>query len=474
MNGKILIIDDEKLICWSLKTDLEKEGYEVFTAQTAREGFRLFEEEFFDVVLLDIRLPDGDGKEILKRMHRTDPLLAVILITANEDIRSAVECMRAGAYNYLHKPFEFEELRLNIEKAVEGRRLKKRMTDLESQERGKYDFHNIIAESRGMKAVLDIVRRVAESEASTILLTGESGTGKDLIAKTIHYAGSRSGRPFVSINCAAIPETLLESELFGFEKGAFTDARQSKKGLVEEASHGTLFLDEIGDMPRELQAKLLHLMDQKKFRKVGGLKEIESDIRILAATHRDLKVEVAEGRFRQDLFYRLHVLPITIPPLRERKEDIPALVHFFMDHFNREFKKSIDDISEEAMEVLVGYEWPGNVRELRNIIERMMILNRDEQIQLKHLPLEIYSETCVKEPSHFRSAAVATSLVIPPELMGAPLETIEKHVLLLTLEKTKWNQSRAAKILGIGRDALRYKIQKLGLSENAQIEEPAA
>jgi DNA-binding NtrC family response regulator len=469
MKGKVLAIDDEKLICWSLQKELSREGYEVLTAQTAAQGLRLFEEEGADVVLLDIRLPDGDGKELLNQIRKKDPLTNVIMVTANDDIRTAVQCMHAGAFTYLHKPFDFDELRLNIEKAVEGRGLRKKVAEWESVERRKYDFGNIVAESAPMKAVLALVRQVVDSEASTVLLEGESGTGKDLIARTIHYGSRRGAKPFVSINCAAIPETLLESELFGHEKGAFTDARQTKKGLVEEASGGTLFLDEIGDMQKELQAKFLHLIDQKKFRKVGGLKEIESDIRIIAATNKDIKREVEEGRFREDLYYRLNVIPIFIPPLRERKADIPALANFFVSHFNREFRKSISGVLPNAMEILVHYHWPGNARELKNVIERAMILNQDTVIRSEHFPAEIDCNCVLKES---RKSADKTSesnpdtIRLPTCLSGVPLEAIEKHAIILALESSGGNQSQAARKLEIGRDALRYKMQKYGLIDS--------
>src|SRR3989338_844669 len=313
-----------------------------------------------------------------------------------------------------------------------------------------------------MKAILDLVRRIVDSEASTVLIQGESGTGKDLIARTIHYAGRRGNKPFVSINCAAIPDTLLESELFGHQKGAFTDARQTKKGLVEEASGGTLFLDEIGDMSRELQSKLLHLIDQKKFRKVGDVKEQDADIRIIAATNKDLKREVSEGRFREDLYYRLHVVPIDIPPLRDRKEDVPALVSFFIAHFNQEFRKSIKGLSSEAIEILMKYNWPGNVRELKNVIERAMILNQEDIIRPEHCPSEIECR-CILKDTFRPTDRETTSQQLPSCLVGIPLEAIEKQVIQLTMQRTDGNQSQAAKLLGIGRDALRYKMQKFEL-----------
>ncbi|MBI4549525.1 MAG: sigma-54-dependent Fis family transcriptional regulator [Candidatus Omnitrophica bacterium] len=472
MKAKILIVDDEKLICWSLEKDLTREGYEVATATKAGAGLRLFEEDVVDVVILDLRLPDGNGKDVLMEMMKRDPLVSVLVITANDDIRSAVECMQAGAFTYLHKPFQFDELKLNIEKAIERRKLRKKIHEWESIERGKYDWSNIVAESVFMKRVLDLVRQICLSEASTVLLEGASGTGKDLLARVIHYGGRRAARPFIAVNCAALPATLLESELFGYEKGAFTDARQSKKGLVEEAQGGTLFLDEIGDMPKELQAKLLHLIDQKKFRKIGGVKELEADVRILAATNKDVKVEVREGRFREDLYYRLNVVPIYLHPLRERKEDIPALAGYFLAHFNREFKKSISGIAPDALEMLLNYKWPGNVRELKNIIERAMILNEETLIRTHHLPAEIDCGCVLKDYKSEGSAPSSgkPSNKLPTCLLSVPLDEIEKQLVIQTLEAASGNQSKAARMLGIGRDALRYKMGKYGLNDT---EDPA-
>ncbi len=462
MRGKILIIDDEKLIGWSLVKDLTKDGFEAVAYQTVREGWAAFQEQGADVVLLDIRLPDGDGKDMLNLIKKKDPLTVVIMVTANDDVRTAVECMQAGAFTYLHKPFDYEELRLNVEKAMEARHLRLKLDEWESLERGKYDFSNVIAESPAMKKVIDLLHLIVDSGASTVLLEGESGTGKDLIAGAIHYAGSRGSKSFVAINCAAIPAALLESELFGHEKGAFTDARQMKKGLVEEASGGTLFLDEVGDMPKDLQAKLLHLIDQKKFRKVGGLREIDADIRIIAATNKDIKAEVTEGHFREDLFYRLHVIPVHLAPLRERKEDIPPLLSFFIAHFNREFRKAIAGISPEALEILKRYDWPGNVRELKNVIERAMILNKDSMIYPEHLPSEINTLSRRQVHGPFVGAEEGVG-EIPEHLVGVPLEQVEKNLIARTLEVTGGNQSHAAKLLGIGRDALRYKMQKFGM-----------
>jgi DNA-binding NtrC family response regulator len=467
VRGKILIIDDEKLIGWSLVKDLTKDGFEAVAYQTVREGWAAFQEQGADVVLLDIRLPDGDGKDMLNLIKKKDPLTVVIMVTANDDVRTAVECMQAGAFTYLHKPFDYEELRLNVEKAMEARHLRLKLDEWESLERGKYDFSNVIAESPAMKKVIDLLIRIADSDASTVLLQGESGTGKDLIARTIHYAGSRGSKPFVAINCAAIPANLLESELFGHERGAFTGAGKMKKGLVEEASGGTLFLDEVGDMPKDLQAKLLHLIDQKKFRKVGGLREIDADIRIIAATNKDIKAEVTEGHFREDLFYRLHVIPVHLAPLRERKEDIPPLLSFFIAHFNREFRKAITGVSPEALEILKRYDWPGNVRELKNVIERAMILNKDTMIYPGHLPSEMDNLSGAQGALLSLKGDGGTQM-IPDHLVGVPLDQVEKNLIVRTLETTGGNQSQAAKLLGIGRDALRYKMQKFGMLSTSE------
>ncbi|PIQ87023.1 MAG: DNA-binding response regulator [Candidatus Omnitrophica bacterium CG11_big_fil_rev_8_21_14_0_20_45_26] len=463
MKGKILVVDDERLIRWSLKKDLSQEGYEVLTAESAAETFDLLEEHIFDIVLLDIRLPDGNGKDVLRVIRRREPETSVIMITANDDVKIAVACMQLGAYTYINKPFEFDQIRLNLEKIMESRHLKKRVMAWEQTERGKYDFDNIVAVSKKMKIILEMVKQVAASNASTVLLEGESGTGKDLIARIIHYASDRSNQHFMAVNCAALPATLLESELFGHEKGAFTDARQARAGLVEEANGGTLFLDEIGDMQKELQAKLLHLIDQKKFRRVGGVKELESDIRIVAATNKDLKKEVSEGRFREDLYYRLNVIPIFLPPLRERREDIPELISFFIAHFNREFKKNITSVAPEVKEVLSLYDWPGNIREVKNILERAMILIQGNEILLEHLPVELDCSCQLKDMFKSRPGQKSNSTKVTNCLVGIPLEEIEKRVVEQTLESVGGNQSQAARLLQIGRDALRYKLKKFGI-----------
>jgi len=466
MKGKILVVDDEKLITWSLGKDLSKEGYGVLTADNAEQGIKLFGEELPDVVLLDIRLPDGSGTEVLKILKKKNPMANVIMITANDEIHTAVQCMRDGAYTYLQKPVNFEELCLNIERALEEARLRRKVTVREQFEKGKYDFESVIAGSEVMNKVLAFLKQIVHSDASTVLMEGESGTGKDLIARALHFSGPRVKKEFISINCAAMPDTLLESELFGHEKGAFTDAHQTKRGLVEEASGGTLFFDEIGDMQKGLQAKLLHLIDQKKFRKVGGVKELEADIRVIAATNKDLKSEVKKGHFREDLYYRLNVIRIHLPPLRERRDDIQPLTRFFIEHYNAKFGATIQSIEPMAMEMLLRYDWPGNVRELKNVIERAMILNRGNVLQCENLPAEIECRCMLKDMCRPLEAAKSTEL--PRCLSGVPLETVERHMILLALRDAAGNQSKAAERLGIGRDAIRYKIQKYGLDKDQE------
>lgn len=463
MTANILIVDDEKLIRWSLQKELEKRGYQAFSAATLAEGRRLFDAEKPELVMLDIQLPDGDGTMFLKEIRRREPLTSVIMITANDQVQTAVSCMQEGAYTYLHKPFDFEEAFLNIEKALETQTMRRRIKAYDSRQKEKYDFSRMIGDSPAMKQVLALIRQVAASPFSTVLLQGESGTGKDMSARALHFGGDNASRPFLSINCAAIPLTLLESELFGHEKGAFTDARESKKGLVEEAAGGTLFLDEIGDMPKEMQAKLLHLIDQKKYRKLGGLQEREVDVRIIAATNRDLRREVEEGRFREDLFYRLNVIPIKLPPLRERREDIPLLVSYFISHYNREFRKQVEGIETEALSVLMQYDWPGNVRELKNTIERCMILNEGSQILRDNIPTEIDCHCVLREECRPGSRRPGQVAALPRCISGMPLDSVEKQAIILTLEQSGGNQSKAARMLGIGRDALRYKMVKYDL-----------
>ncbi len=449
---RLLVVDDEFLIRWSLQQDLGKEGYEVLTAESGEEALRMIDESPPDLVLLDIHLPGLDGVKVLEKIRVTDPDLPVIMITAYGMVESAVAAMRLGAFDYISKPFNLDGVKLSVSKALETSRLKIEVARLRREQHKSSGFDNIIGDSPRMKEVFDLVRKVAQSSATTVLLQGESGTGKDLVAKAVHFTSARADKPFMAINCASLPEHLLESELFGHEKGAFTDARGAKKGLFELADGGTMLLDEIAEMRTDLQAKLLRVIEEKRFRRVGGVKDITADVRIIAASNRDLEEERRRGAFRDDLYYRLKVVPIYMPPLRERREDIIPLAKFYIDRYNREFNKKIQGLDPEAEEALQGYSWPGNVRELKNVIERAVLLEAESLIRLENLPPEFLSLA----PAAREGPAAAADGVVR-------LEDLEKAMLQKALEEAGGNQTRAAVLLGISRDAVRYKMKKHGL-----------
>src|SRR5437773_3100086 len=376
----ILVVDDEQLIRWSLTERLTAEGYRVVEAETAA-GALAKHDESVDLVLLDYRLPDGDGVSVLKRIKERDPDTLVILLTAYASVDAAVDAMKHGAYHFANKPFNLDEVALLVEKALETTRLRREVRALRASQAQPFSFDRIVGESQALVTVKALLKKVAASPASTVLLTGESGTGKDLAAKVLHYNSMRATKPFMNITCSALPETLLESELFGHERGAFTGADRQKRGLLETADGGTVFLDEIGEMTAGLQAKLLRFLEEKTFKRVGGLADIRVDVRVIAATNRNLEKEVSEGKFREDLFYRLQVMPISLPPLRERHGDVPLLASYYIDLFNREFKRRVRGVSPEAMTILDQYQWPGNIREMRNAIERAMLLVDHEWLQ---------------------------------------------------------------------------------------------
>ena len=446
----ILIVDDEQLIRWSLSERLTEEGYRTVEAETASEAMARFRKGA-DLVLLDYRLPDADGLSVLKEMRQHDPDALVILLTAYVSVDTAVEVMKAGAYHYATKPFKLDELVMLVAKALETNRLRREVKALRASQARPYGMDRIIGDSSIMQRIKALLERVAESPASTVLLTGESGTGKDLAAKAIHYASHRAGRPFMNITCSALTETILESELFGHERGAFTDARAQKRGLLELAEGGTVFLDEIGEMAPGLQAKLLRFLEEKTFKRVGGSADIHVDVRIIAATNRNLEEQVRDGGFREDLYYRLNVLPIELPPLRDRSEDVALLTDFFIDGFNREFRKNVRGVDPIAMDLIKHCAWPGNVRELRNAIERAVLLADGD-----HLTSESFSMLG-------RTAAVAQHVQLPPG--GTDLDQLERELVVQALTRTDWNQTKAASLLGLDRHQIRYRIEKFGLSK---------
>ncbi len=446
---KILIVDDEHLIRWSFSKKLESWGYFTETASNGKETIDLMKNFNPDLVLLDLNLPDINGLHLLKEIKSLSPSIPVIIITAYGTIEQAVQAIRDGAYDFITKPVNYENLQNTIKNALEITTLKEEITFYREKEKKERSSEKIVGESKALKDAIELAMKGAKSEVSVILLLGESGTGKELFAKFIHYNSNRANGPFVAINCSAIPENLLESELFGHERGAFTDAKAQKKGLFEIADGGTIFLDEIGEMPLSLQSKILRVFEESSFRRIGGVQDIRVDIRIIAASNQDLDRACEEGRFRRDLYYRLTVFPIFLPPLRERKEDIIPLANHFIEIYNLKFRKNVIGISREAEEILLKYNWYGNVRELRNVIERAMILETSNILT----PTNLYLPA---SRTYFPKNEIFQKLVDSE----VKLEEVEKALLEEALRKTNGNQKRAADLLGIGRDALRYKMKK--------------
>ncbi len=446
---RILVVDDERLIRWSLNQRLTEWGLEVIEAESGSDALSAARDELPDLVMLDMRLPGASGLDILDDFKRNWPDLPVVMITAYGVIDDAVAAMRKGAYDFITKPIDYAKLSGTVKNALESAFLKKEIAYYKEREERQFALSQIVAVSSRMKEVLEMARKIAASEASIVLLQGESGTGKDVMAHAIHNLSRRREAPFLVINCSAIPETLLESELFGFEKGAFTDAKQQKKGLVETAEEGTIFLDEISTLSFHLQAKLLRFLETQRFKRVGGLKDIEVDIRVLAATNQDLSELVREGKFRSDLFYRLNVCPLSLPPLRERPEDILPLAHHFISRYNVKFRKNILGLSPEAEKTFLNHDWLGNVRELKNAIERAMIFEEGPVISLEHLPIPLDRVP----PSQPRES----------ELPSLSLPKAERALILRSLKESRGNQSQAARLLNVSRDALRYKLKKFGI-----------
>lgn len=452
MKEKILIVDDERLVRQSLAKEFARQGYNVITAETGQEALTLCEEESPEVVLLDLKLPDMNGVEVLRRLREVDKNINVLIITAYGTLDSAIQALRLGAYDYLTKPFDLEAISFSVSKALESSRLQKEVSYFRRRVSERFGLHRLIGESVAIKELRQQIIKIAQSEASTVLLQGESGTGKDLIAHIIHQESKRAHYPFVELNCSALPSSLIESELFGYERGAFTDAKERKIGLLEVANKGTIYLDEIGDMNHSLQAKILGVIENKRFRRLGGVKDLSLDLRFIAATNKNLSQEVEKGNFRQDLYFRLKVFPIFVPPLRERMSDLPLLINFFLDELRKEFRKNIAGVSAEALNFLNKYSWPGNIRELKNVLERAFIICDEGLIEPEHLPPELVNALS-------NSSKTLLTWQIPPQ--GISLKELEKDLIRQAMEKSGGNQVKAAKLLGISRDALRYRLKKI-------------
>lgn len=452
---RILIVDDEEVLTLGYSKCLTKVGYEVKTAGSGEEAIKFLKDEMFDLVLLDIRLPHMSGMEVLSKALEIDPALIVIMITAHGSVQSAVDAMRMGAFDYLLKGFDHEELRTVVKKALDMYRLKREVSQLQENERKNYPDIAIFGTSPKIKYIKDLIKIVARTPKTSVLIEGESGTGKELVAKAVHNLSSRSDKPLIAINCSAIPENLMESELFGYEKGAFTDAKSLKKGVFELAHCGTLFLDEISSMKLSLQPKLLRVLETQSFRRIGGTSDIKIDVRIIAATNQNLKECVDNGSFREDLYYRLKVMVINLPPLRERVEDIVPMAKMFIEQNNKEFSKNIMGFSKEAEQLMLNFDWPGNVRELKNIMERAVILCQGNVVTEEYLPSELRSAK-PKEPKPISYQS--------PTGEALSLQDIEQKHILEILEKFNGNKSKAARVLNISRSTLREKLKQYGIS----------
>ncbi|MDY7033973.1 MAG: sigma-54 dependent transcriptional regulator [Thermodesulfobacteriota bacterium] len=450
---QILIVDDELGTRESLKMILGKD-YEIVTAHNGKDALGMIERVKPNLVLMDIIMPGMDGLTVLERIKELHEDLLVVMITATTTVKTAVRAMKLGAYDYITKPFDLDEVRLTVKKALSNQDLKEEVKILRSQINKNYGFENIVGRSKGMRDIFDIIRQVADSKA-TVLIKGESGTGKELVAKAIHFHSNRSKKPFIAINCAGIPETLIESELFGHEKGAFTNAYGRKPGRFEQADSGTLFLDEIGELSLSTQAKILRFLQERELVRVGGTKTIQVDVRLVAATNRNLEESVAKGTFRDDLYYRINVVPICLPPLRERKEDIPLLVDHFLNQIMQERDLVVKGISDEALDLLVQYNWAGNVRELENVIERIALLSKNGKILPEDFPENIRNNARLN---------VLKEAVLNGRVSLETAETeFERDIILNTLKKTNFVQTKAAELLGISRRILKYKMDKLGI-----------
>jgi len=454
--ARILVVDDEKLIRWSVSERLQRDGYEVLAAETGEQALELVGGTPPDVMLLDVKLPGIDGVATLQRALALHPEVAVLMMSAHSTVDVAVEAMKHGAIDFLVKPFQLNALVAAVERALATSRTRRQIATLSGDRRAASALEAIVGRSAAIEQVRTMIGRLAASDTTTVLIEGESGAGKEVVARAIHFESGRRERPIMQVNCAALPEHLLESELFGHERGAFTDAHTMKRGLFETAEGGSVMLDEIGDLPPGGQAKLLRLLENKTFRRVGGVAELKADVRVIAATNVNLEERVSEGRFRADLFFRLNVVRVVVPALRDHPEDVPTLVAHFIARFNQELKRSVRGVAPAAMELLKAYPWPGNVRELRNVIERAFILHAGpEEIRPEHLTPEL------------RKAAPARPkerLVPAVEEQGLVLDDVERKLIAEAMERSSGNQSKAARLLGVSRDTLRYRLKKHGMA----------
>jgi DNA-binding NtrC family response regulator len=449
----ILVVDDEKLIRWALKERLGRHGHGVLEAADAREALEALESQSVEVILMDLRLPDRDGLEVLRDIRRREPDLPVIMVTSLACVRTAVEAMRLGAYDYIEKPFNTDDLAHSVNRAVEVSRMRAKLRARLREEQERWGLHSLIARSGVMKEAVSTIRKLAAGDPTTVLLAGESGTGKDAVARAIHYESRRASRPFVTIVCTALQDALFESELFGHEKGAFTDAKERREGLLEAARGGTVFLDEIGDLSLPLQAKLLRVLEDREFRRAGGTKELRVDVRVIAATNRDLDCAVAEGRFREDLFYRLGGMMLRLPPLRERREDILPLAEHYLRHYARETGRDVADFSPGARAKLEAHGWPGNVRELRNAVERAVLVAAGPILSENDLLAD-------EAPPRSRRLFELPS-------GGLRLDELEKALVAQALERSGGNKTRAGELLGMTREQIQYRIEKYALAGTA-------
>ena len=458
MKPSILIVDDDEVMRETLSDVLKKKGYEIYVVNSGNESLAVIRKQLIDFVLLDMKLPDVNGLEILKKIKELDTEILVVMMTAYSDVESAVSAMKSGAYHYINKPFELEELKLLIEKGLETKSLINEVRRLRWQQQDKYADCHIYGLSPQIQYVKELIGMISKTHKTSVLIQGESGTGKELTANAVHYGSKRTTKPLMKINCSAIPDSLLESELFGYERGAFTDAKNTKKGLFELADGGTVFLDEIGDMKPFLQSKILRFLETQTFMRVGGEREIKVDVRIIAATNKNLEALVRDGMFRKDLYYRLKVMVVEMPPLRDRPEDILLLSNLFIEENNREHGKNVKGWSQESKHLMTLYAWPGNVRELKNVIERAMILSDQELITPEQLPFELRQSQ--------RSEDVEGERDLLDPGADLPLESIEKRYIAKVLKRLEWNKSKASKILGISRATLREKVRRYNLSKN--------